>query len=139
MTINLPTDLQNLTSGLQLGNIGGLADGISYKKYASTQNAMTASTTQTQAAGTVILYHISRFTTVSNPNDAATLGFAALPGRSFVIINDSGNILQLFPRLGDTLCDAGLNNSVSIADNTVSKYYCPVANLWFGGATTLET
>ena len=115
-----------------------LADAIQYKSGASTQNGITASTTQTQAGGTKIYYHISRVTS-ANANDAVTLNFPAVPGSSFVIINDSGNIVSLFPKLGDTLNDAVHDAVNSIADNTVSKYYCPVVGLWFGGAVTLET
>ena len=138
MGFNLPADLQNVDPGQRMGNIASLANAIQYKSGASTQNAITASTTQTQVGGTKIIYHIARVTS-ANANDAVTLGYAALPGASFVLINDSGNIVNLFPRLGDTLNDAVHDAAVTIADNTVSKYYCPVAGLWFGGAVTLET
>ena len=138
MGFNLPTDLQNVEPGQRIGNIKGLADAIQYKSGASTQNGIIASTTQTQAGGTKIYYHISRVTS-ANANDAVTLAFPAVPGSSFVLINDSGNIVGLFPKLGDTLNDAVHDAVMAIADNTVSKYYCPVAGLWFGGATTLET
>jgi len=135
---NLTADLQQVEPGIRIGNIRQLADYIKYKSGASTQNAITASTTQTQAGGTQIYYHIARVTT-ANANDAVTLNYAAVPGASFVIINDSGNIVTLFPRLGDTLNDAVHDAGITLADNTVSKYYCPVAGLWFGGAVTLET
>ena len=138
MGVNLPSDLQNLDPGLRLVDAKGLADGLSNADYRSTQDAITASTTQTQVGGTVLRTTISRIT-VANANDAVTLNFAASPGRSFYIINDSGNIVTLFPKLGDKLCDAAINAGVTIADNTLSTYTCPLLGLWFGGATTFET
>lgn len=135
---NLPSDLQNLDSGLRLGDIKGLADAASTASGMSTENAITASTTQTQAGGTVLRATISRITTAA-ASDAVTLGFAATPGRYFIIINDTGQTIQLFPKSGDKLNDANANASVSIADNTFSEYACPIAGLWFGGATAFET
>lgn len=138
MGVNLPTNLKDVSPGLRIGNIKGLADAVSSKSGASTQNAVTASTTQTQAGGTVLRNNITRVNS-ANASDAVTLGFKALPGASFVIINDSGNIVGLFPKSGDKINDAATDAAVSLADNTVSKYYCPVVGLWFGGAVTLET
>ena len=138
MGVNLPSDLQNLPPGLRLGDTKGLADGIGNDDYRSTQDAITASTTQTQVGGTVLTAAVSRIT-VANASDAVTLGFSATPGRQFTIINDSGQTITLFPKLGDKLCDAAINAGVTIADNTISKYSCPVILLWFGGATTFET
>ena len=138
MGVNLPASLQNLDPGLRLGDIKALADTISGDGGLSTQNAITASTTQTQVGGTVIIASLSRVT-VANANDAVTLGFAASPGGSFTILNDSGQTITLFPKLGDKLCDAAINAGVTIADNTSSTYRCPIIGLWFGGATTFET
>jgi len=139
MGVNLPSDLQNLTANTkQLGDIGGLAAGLSNFDYASTQNAVTASTTQTQAGGTKINYAICRVTTAA-ANDAVTLNFAATAGRKFVLINDSGQNVRLFPKLGDKLNDAAINAVNTLADNTVSIYYCPLGGLWFGGTAAFAT
>lgn len=135
---NLPQAMNPGVSGLTLADAQDIADCIGNWKGASSQDAITASTTQTQAGGTTITTAISRIT-VANGSDAVTLGFSAVAGRSFSIINDSGQTIQLFPKVGDKLNDASANAAVTIADNTVSDYYCPVKGLWFGGATSFET
>lgn len=138
MANNLPTNLQNVDPGFRLGDIKGLADSIADGSGQSSTNGITASTTQTQAGGTVLRSTINRITS-ANASDAVTLGFQAVPGREVTIINDSGQTIQLFPYSGDKLNDAAANASVSIADNTISRYVSPLAGLWFGGAVTLET
>lgn len=135
---NLPSSLQNLDPGLRLVDAKGLADAVGGAGGQSSTDAITASTTQTQVGGTVIRTAINRVT-VANASDAITLGFAAAAGSSFSIINDSGQTIQLFPKLGDKLCDASVNAAVTIADNTISIYECPIAGKWFGGATSFET
>lgn len=135
---NLPSTLQNLDPGIRLGDMQALANLISTLAGATTQDAVTASTTQSQAGGTVLNASITRIT-VANSSDAVTLGFSATAGRSFVIINDSGQTIQLFPKGSDKINDASASAAVTIADNTSSDYYCPKAGLWFGGPTTLET
>ena len=124
--------------GIGLAAAQDISDSIANWKAASTQDAITASTTQTQAGGTVLNAVISRIT-VANGSDAVTLGFAAAAGRAFVVINDTGQTIQLFPKSGDKLNDASANAAVSIADNTISYYCCPLKGLWFGGATNFET
>ena len=138
MGLNLPLDLQSVDPGLRLGDVGELANAILYAGGMSTQNAITASTTQSQIGGTKIYFVINRITS-ANASDAITLAFNADAGRSFVIINDSGQTITMYPKSGDKLNDAATDAAVSIADNTVSTYYCPVRLLWFGGAVTLET
>lgn len=135
---NLPSDLQNLDPGLRMGNVQGLANAVSGESGRTTENAITASTTQTQAGGTVLRAAWTRVTS-ANASDAVTLGFRAVPGTSFTIINDSGNIVSLFPAVGDKINDAVANAAVTIADNTISRYVCPASGLWFGAPGTLET
>lgn len=138
----------NLTQNMQaVSGIDGFAllpakdiiDAVNLLSKVQTNNGLTASTTQTQAGGTLINRGITRFTTVGSGSDAGTLNFTAAPGRWFVLINDGGNILQLFPAKGDKLNDAAVDAGITLADNTVSVYFCPVAGLWFGGAIALET
>ena len=136
--VNLPYNLQNLDPGLRLSDARGLSGAVSDWSGASSQNAVTASTTQTQVGGTVLRATISRVT-VANASDAVTLGFNATPGRTFCIINDSGQTISLFPKSGDKLNDAAGDAAVTLADNTISYYSCPATGLWFGGASTLET
>lgn len=138
--INLPQAMQNQVVGNKtLADAGGISQCIDQMQGYSTQDALVASTTQTQAGGTVITGSISRTTSVVNGSDAFTLGFAAIPGRSFTFINDGGNTCSLFPKSGDKINDAVKDAAVTIADNTTSDYYCPIVGLWFGGATSFET
>lgn len=135
---NIPQTMQVGAGGLTLADAQDVNDCIENFKGASTQDAVTASSTQTQAGGTLITTAIVRVTT-AGASDAMTIGFNAVPGRSFVILNDSGQTIQLFPKLGDKINDAAANAAVTIADNTYSDYTCPVKGLWFGGATSFET
>lgn len=128
---------QVVDKGQRLGDIRSLATAIDASSGLLTQNAVTASAVETQAAGTPIKAAISRVTT-AGATDAVTLAIKATAGASFVIINDSGQTVTLFPKVGDKLNDALQDAAVTIADNTISEYFCPVDGLWFGGATTLE-
>lgn len=145
MGSNLPQNLQaqnsvsdSLDSGFSLIDASAVIAALNRLQYVQSNNGLTAATTQTQAAGTKINKGITRFTSVANGSDAATLNFSASPGQWFVLINDGGNILQLFPKKGDKLNDAAIDAGITLADNTLSLYFCPVAGLWFGGAVTFE-
>lgn len=139
MPSNLPFDLQGqIVNNKTIGDIQGIAQGISECAFVETQNNVVASTVQTLLGGTDVNRACIRITS-ANANDAISINFTALAGRAFVIINDSGQTITLFPLLGDKINDAAINASVDIANNTMSEYFCPVLGLWFGGATTLET
>jgi len=138
MPLTVPFEIQGQDKGKRLGDIDALANAISDMSGMEARDSQAASTTQTQAGGTLVNRVLTRITR-SAANDAITLSFKALAGRTFVIVNDSGNTIRLFPFLGDKINDAATNAQVDIANNTVSEYYCPVLGLWFGGATTLET
>lgn len=135
---NLVPNPGQILPGPQLGDLQSLANAISGFTGMSSQDSITASTTQTQVGGTVLDATISRITTAA-ASDAVTLARQAKPGRGIIIINDSGQTIQLFPLLGDKINDAAANASVTIADNTLSIYFSPVANKWFGGPITFET
>ena len=89
MPNNLPLDLQGLDPTQRLGDIQGLVAGISDCSEVETQDNVTPSTTQTQAGGTLVRKACIRVTRGA-ANDAFTLGFRAMAGKAFVIINDSG-------------------------------------------------
>lgn len=137
MPLNTPFDLQDLDDTLTLGDIKGIADAISNGDSISTQNGITASTTQTQAGGTRIFLAVSRATSAA-ASDAVTLGFRAQAGMAFTFLNDSGNVITMFPAVGDKINDALTNAGVTIANNTMSEYFCPLDGLWFGGAVAFE-
>ena len=138
MGVNLPKDLQDFTAGVGLIDVGGISKAVSEDCCKSTQNGITASATETQAAGTVIRASIARVST-AGASDAVTLGIRAVAGTTFQLINDTGQTITLFPAVGDKINDAAQDAAVTIADNTMSIYSCPVAGLWFGGPLTFET
>ena len=127
-----------LRPDITLASTKDFSDSIQYAENVLTQNAITASATHTQAGATVIYNHYARVTSAGG-NDTVVLGFGAGPGRRFVIINDSGAIVNLYPKSGHKLNDANIDAAVTLADNTISTYYCSVKGLWFGGPVTLAT
>ncbi len=133
---NLPGSLQNIDPGQRLGDVASLANAIANQRGASTQDAVTASTTQTQAGGTKIVASWTNIS-VANASDAVTLP-QAQPGLCISFINSSGNTIQVFPFLGDAINAAGANNAVTVVTATTSDYYCVAKGQWWGGATTNE-
>jgi hypothetical protein len=99
---------------------------------------LTASTTQTQAAGTDLAYGLNSVTSVANASDAMTIP-PAKSGCVVVMANNGGNALSLFPASGDAINDAAADAAVSVTDNTLSVYACMTDGTWFGGAITFET
>lgn len=100
----------------------------------SATDAMTASATQTQAAGTPITTVISRFTTVASNNNACTLPVSA-PGMELTIINaHASNAIQIFPNAGGTTTEQinalGANAAFSLAATKVVTIVCTVAGQW---------
>ena len=133
---NLPSQIQTLLQGPRLADVAALATTISNGGGMLSNNAITASTTQSQAGGTILSYGINRIT-VANSSDAVTLPKAAA-GSSIVIINVTGQTVQVFPFKGDKINAAAVDAAVTIADATTSDYYCAVGLIWNGGATTNE-
>jgi hypothetical protein len=100
----------------------------------------TASTTQTQAGGTTVpagadLYRIA---TVSNANDAVTLGFAARPGRRFFFKNAGASTVGIFPGPGDKINAAAVDAVFALATVKMAVFYCALEGTWEAGvmATT---
>ena len=137
MTVNIAAPLQTVEPGSRLGDIFDLADSIQRKIGINTYNAITASTTQTQAGGTKLRHGISVIAT-ANGSDAVTLP-SAMVGSMLVIVNHTGQTIQLFPPVGGTINAASANAAVTIADATTSIYVCASANQYWGGAITNES
>ncbi len=100
----------------------------------SVQEGLTASTTQTQAAGTAITANMARFTTVANNGDAATLP-VSVPGSDIVVINASAtHSMQIFPNAGGTTTEQinalGANAAFSLAAAKSVTFYCTLAGQW---------
>lgn len=133
LVLNTPSILP----GVRLADVGTVAGTISGGGGYSSQDAVTASTTQTQAGGTKI---IAAFTNISSANssDAITLPQSA-PGMVVTFVNSSGQTINVFPFKGDTINAASKDAAVSAATATTSDYYCTKAGQWWGGATTNET
>lgn len=134
---NLPTALQTLLPGQRLADVSLVASSIAGGGGMSTSNAITASTTQTQAGGTILNAAINRITS-ANSADAVVLPKAS-PGSYIVIINVSGQSISVFPFKGDKINAAAIDAAVSAADTTTTEYFCAVGLIWNGGATTNET
>jgi hypothetical protein len=136
----LPTDLQPFTSpgsgGFGLTNGPELVQAVANQTGQSVEDAITASTTQTQVGGRKIVASFSNIT-VANNNDAVTLP-QAIPGATITFVNSSGQTIQVFPFLGDKINVAAANAAVTVATATTSDYYCTAALQWWGGATTNE-
>lgn len=97
-------------------------------------DAMTASATQTQAAGTLVVAPISRFVTVASAGNAATLP-ASAPGLTMTVINaHATNAINVFPSAGgtgtETINALSANAAFSLAATKVVTFYCTVAGTW---------
>lgn len=136
MAANLPPSLLNVDPGLRLGDIFSISDALNDLTGAAS-HLVTASTTQTQLGGTQLATAITRVGT-ANASDAVTMP-QANPGQRLIIINTSGQTIQLFPAVGETINAASKNASVTIGNNTISIYVSSIKQLWFGGAIAFET
>ena len=126
---------QQAPGNLTLADAGNLSLMVSYVKGAATQNAITASTTQTQAGGAKITAGISAITIATN-NDAITLP-KAVAGRRVYLINSSGSTIQIFPALGDGIGANAANAAVTMATARTCVLMCPISGTWWGGLTTV--
>ena len=137
MANNLPSDLQNVLPGPQLGDVKGLSDCIRNGQGRYGTGGIVASTTQTQAGGTSLVYGGNSILT-ANASDAVTFP-KAVAGTMLVIVNHSGQTITAFPFLGDSINAAGANASVTIATATTSVYFSIASSTqWWGGAITNE-
>ena len=139
MTQTVPTDLQNLVVGAPfLGDVGNLADCIKRGYGLNTYDGVTASTTQTQTGGTS-LFHGLNIVATANGSDAVTLPKNSVLGNFLILVNHSGQTIQLFPAVGGTINAASPNAAVTVANATTSLFVCGANNQWWGGAITNES
>ncbi len=93
----------------------------------SSQNAITASTTQTRAGGIAIKARSSRVSS-ANSGDAVTLlglGGVPTPGAIFWIANKSGQTIQVFPPgASDTIDGGSAGAAVNLATACIGFYMC---------------
>lgn len=94
----------------------------------TTEVNITASTTQTQGNG-ALLSHVNEVETVANDNDTVTLFAAQIGGEDITIINNSKNILQIFPASGDDLGN-GTNIAMTLGTKMQVIFYPLNASIW---------
>lgn len=82
----------------------------------TSQESLTASTTQTQAGATPVTKNASKVTT-ANANDAIVFP-KGLSGGEIIIANVSANALGVFPAVGDTIFPSAQN---AVLAQTASK------------------
>src|SRR5689334_18193710 len=102
---NIPQSMQPGYGGVGLAAASDIGNCIDQRIGTGTQDALTASTTQTQAGGTKIT---AAFTNVGTANASDAITFPqATPGRELVIVNSSGQTITVFPAVGDAINAAG--------------------------------
>jgi hypothetical protein len=91
-----------------------------------------ASTTQTQAGGTTVPSgaDVYRIATVSNANDAVTLGFAARPGKIFWFKNAGANTVGIFPGSGDKINALAVDAVYALATVKAAVFFCVLEGTW---------
>lgn len=104
------------------------------------QGPLTASTTQTQAAGTSITQALAQFGTVANPSDAGTL-MPAKAGMIVTVVNSGANTMSIFPASqgqggvsgGDKFNSQGQNAALTggISNTVPMIFNCIVDGTWW--------
>lgn len=95
----------------------------------SVENGITASTTQTRAAGYALTKGISRVTTAAVSGDAVTLP-ALAAGQSVVVVNDGANPIKVFPNGAADQIDGGTAAaSVTLSAAKRCRFTCMAANV----------
>jgi hypothetical protein len=96
----------------------------------SSISGLTAGTTQTIAGGTAITRSVSRFTTVANSGDAATLPVAKAGDRR-IVMNKGANSLNVFPGVsGDKINALSTGAAYALAATKVVEFICAVDGTW---------
>lgn len=89
--------------------------------------AQTASTTQTQAGGTVVVADIV-FATIANASDAFTFGTGYGKGSRVLVRNLGANAGVMFPPVGGTINGGAANASAAIAASKATEFVCSSAD-----------
>lgn len=103
----------------------------------STQTALTASATQTQAAGTPITAMSAQITTCAVAGNAVTL-MPAIAGMEITILNNGANACNVFPASqagggvagGDKINAGAQNAAFSLATATPTVFFCFSTGVW---------
>lgn len=121
-----------------VGDIIGIEGRNGNKTYfpaGNADNALTASTTQTQAGALGLNYRISRVTTVASAADAVRLP-KALKGMSMTVINAAAaNAMGVFPATGESINALAADAVLSVAANKAILFTCAVNGIWQSNLT----
>lgn len=109
----------------------GWVPAYGYDAY-SAADTITASTTQTQAGGTVITVQCARLTTVANTGDSVTLEQKAVVGAYQEFLNAGANAAWIWPAVGDAIDAAAVDarDANALAAAGVRRYRCFTAGVW---------
>ena len=120
--------LAALTVGTTLSVTGNTT--LSAHLMPSNENGITASTTQTQAAGTAITKTISNVTVSGTDGDAITLPTGAL-GRTCILRNsDAAQTIQVFPASGGSINGGAVDASVTLAAGETGFFFDVGGAIW---------
>lgn len=96
---------------------GGVSAGMAQALNGQVNPTITASSTQTQAAGTALTASNNVVTTVTTSGDAVTLPNAMI-GDSVDILNLGANACTVFPPVGSRINQLSTNTGFTLAPNT---------------------
>jgi len=104
--------------------------------YESAASGITAGTTRTQGGATVLTKEVNRVDTSTAPAAGTVLGDgvalpAALGGLDLCIINNSGNIITVYPNGTDQINGLGAGIGMSIPAFSCEAFECPLAGAWY--------
>lgn len=117
------------TSGQRLIDGQALDDSFAYP-IVSTQDAITATPSGTQATSIILSATISRISTVVSANDGIRLP-TSKAGSWITLINDGANAMQVFGHLTATINDIASSTGISQAAGATVTYFCPVVGKWY--------
>lgn len=101
---------------------------LGYPAY-STEDTITASTTQTQAAAYALTAQLSRVTTVATGGNGVALPVALL-GKDIMLINSGANAMQVFGNGTDTINGTAGSTGISQPASSAYEYTCTTAGAW---------
>ena len=100
----------------------------------STQDAITATPSGTQATSLILSATVNRISTVASTNDGVRLPVSKA-GSWITLINDGANAMQVFGHLTATINDVTSATGISQAPLSCVTYFCPVVGKWYTDGT----
>ena len=139
--VDLDTMESDLATAYQVDGSVALTAGITMplngfldSSYAA---GITASTTQTQGQQ-ALTNEINEVATVANDNDVVTLP-TAVAGRAVTIFNNGAYTLQIFPASGDSIDDAAVDVSTTLAAEATQEFVATGSTVWESKITATGT